>query len=175
MENLQYPIGKFAFDPDITAGKRSAWIRDFQALPAELRRAVSGLSPEQVDTPYRPGGWTVRQLVHHLADSHMNGFIRSKLAVTETRPRVKPYNQDDWVKTPDVTALDVEPSLKLIEGLQPRWAALFLSLAPGDFQRVFEHPENGMQTLDYQLQHYAWHGRHHVAHIVSLRKRKDWT
>ena len=173
MENLQYPIGPFAYDAHPTAEKRSSWIRDFENLPAELRRAVSGLSAEQLDTAYRPGGWTVRQLVHHLADSHMNAFIRTKLAVTETRPVIKPYNQDDWVSTRDADG-EVEPSLRLIEGLQQRWARLFSSFAEADFQRAFNHPEHGLQTLDYQLQHYSWHGRHHLAHIVSLRKRKDW-
>jgi uncharacterized damage-inducible protein DinB len=173
MENLHYPIGRFTFDENVTPQKRSAWIEDFERLPGELRRAVRGLSAEQLDTPYRPGGWTVRQLVHHLADSHMNGFIRSKLAVTETSPRIKPYNQEDWVKTGDAAG-EVEPSLGLIEGLQARWARLFSSLSGSDFERTFDHPESGTQTLDYQLQHYSWHGRHHVAHIVSLRKRKDW-
>ncbi len=174
MENLQYPIGRFEFDPKVTPEKREACIRDIAALPRELRRAVAGLSPAQLDTPYRDGGWTVRQLAHHLADSHMNAFIRCKLAVTESSPRIAPYNQDDWVKTRDVTDLAIEPSLTLLDGLHARWAALLSSLAPEDFQRTFDHPESGPQTLERQVQHYAWHCRHHVAHIDSLRKRKDW-
>lgn len=174
MENLQYPIGRFVFDPNASPETRAAAIRDIAALPRELRRAVAGLSPAQLDTPYREGGWTVRQLAHHLADSHMNAFIRCKLAVTESSPRIAPYNQDDWVKTPDVTGLDIGPSLVLLDGLHARWAALLSSLAPADFQRTFDHPEGGPQTLEKQVQHYAWHCRHHVAHIDALRKRKDW-
>lgn len=173
VENLQYPIGPFAFDSYATTEKRSAWIKDFENLPADLRRTVSGLTAEQLDTPYRPGGWTVRQVVHHIADSHMNGFIRTKLAVTETCPVIKPYNQDDWVATRDAAG-EIESSLRLIEGLQSRWARLFASLAESDFQRAFNHPEDGVKTLDYQLQHYSWHGRHHVAHVASLRRRKVW-
>jgi uncharacterized damage-inducible protein DinB len=174
MEKLRYPIGKFSFDVDITPEKRAAWIGDIERLPGELRRALSGLSAEQLDTPYREGGWTVRQLAHHIADSHMNSFIRVKLALTESNPTIKPYDQDEWVTTADVTGVDVELSLVLLEGLHARWTRLLASLPPSDFARTFNHPEIGMQTLDRQLQLYAWHGRHHVAHIVSLRERKDW-
>jgi uncharacterized damage-inducible protein DinB len=174
MEKLRYPIGKFNFDVDVTPEKRRAWIRHVESLPRELRRAVSGLSPEQLDTPYREGGWTVRQLAHHLADSHMNAFIRWKLALTESSPTIKPYDQDEWVTTADVTDADVEPSLTLVEGLHARWTKLLSSLSPSDFAREFNHPESGVTTLDRQLQLYAWHGRHHVAHIDSLRQRKGW-
>jgi uncharacterized damage-inducible protein DinB len=174
MEKLRYPIGKFNFDADITPEKRATWIQDIENLPQELRRALSGLSPSQLDTPYREGGWTVRQLAHHVADSHMNAFIRWKLALTESGPTIKPYDQDEWVTTADVTGAGVEQSLALLEGLHTRWARLIASLSPSDFARSFNHPESGMQTLDRQLQLYAWHCRHHVAHIVSLRERKDW-
>jgi len=174
MESLQYPIGKYIYDSNVTPEKRDACIRDFESLPRKLREAVAGLAEAQLDTPYREGGWTVRQLVHHLADSHMNGFIRSKLALAEETPVIKPYNQDDWVKTGDVAGLAVEPSLTLLDGLQVRWARLFAALRPADFQRTFNHPEMGIQTLDMQLQHYGWHGRHHVAHIVSLREQRGW-
>ncbi|HUI72037.1 MAG TPA: putative metal-dependent hydrolase [Spirochaetia bacterium] len=174
MNSLQYPIGKFTYDTHVTPEKRQACIRDFESLPRRLRDAVAGLTDQQLDTPYRDGGWTVRQLVHHLADSHMNGFIRSKLALVEESPVIKPYEQDDWVKTGDVSGLDVEPSLRLLDGLQVRWARFFEALAPAEFQRTFNHPELGLQTLDMQLQHYGWHGRHHVSHILSLRERNGW-
>ena len=174
MENLQYPIGRFVFDPNVTPEKRSAALRDIEALPRELRRAVSGLNASQLDTPYRDGGWTVRQLAHHLADSHMNAYIRCKLAVTEKQPRIMPYDQDEWAKTRDVPKLGIEPSLALLDGLHARWSALLASLSPADFQRTFDHPESGVQTIERQVQHYAWHCRHHIAHIDSLRKRKGW-
>ena len=174
MEKLQYPIGRFTPDRDVTAQKRASWIRDIENLPRELRRAVEGLTPAQLDTPYRDGGWTVRQLAHHLADSHMNAFIRSKLALTEDRPRIKPYDQEAWAATVDVKGVPIEPSLMMIDGIQARWARLFSSLSASDFQRTFDHPESGLQTLESQLQHYAWHGRHHVAHITSLKERKGW-
>ncbi len=174
MEKLRYPIGKFSFDVDITPEKRRAWIAQIEGLPRELRRAVSGLSAQQLDTPYREGGWTVRQLAHHLADSHMNAFIRWKLALTESSPTIKPYDQDEWVTTTDVTDMEVEPSLALVEGLHARWTKLLSSLTPPDFARAFNHPESGVQALERQLQLYAWHGRHHVAHIDSLRQRMGW-
>jgi len=174
MEKLRYPIGKFTFDANITPDKRAAWIQDIVNLPRELRRALLGLSPSQLDTPYREGGWTVRQLAHHVADSHMNAFIRWKLALTESGPTIKPYDQDQWVTTADVAGAGVEHSLALLEGLHARWAQLIASLSPSDFARSFNHPESGTQTLDRQLQLYAWHCRHHVAHIFSLRERKDW-
>lgn len=174
MENLQYPIGKFVYDANVTPQKRAACLHDIEALPRELRRAVSGLGAAQLDTPYRDGGWTVRQVAHHLADSHMNAYVRCKLAVTEDSPSITPYDQKAWAATSDVMGMEIEPSLALLDGLHARWAALLRSLSPADFQRTFNHPEGGLQTLDRQLQNYAWHGRHHVAHIDSLRKRKDW-
>jgi len=174
VEDLRYPVGKFSFDGDITPEKRRAWIQTIERLPGELRRAVSGLSPQQLDTPYREGGWTVRQVAHHVADSHMNSFIRCKLALTESRPTIKPYDQDEWAKTADVGNTDVELSLVLVEGLHARWTRLLSSLSPADFAREFNHPEGGIQTMERQLQLYAWHCRHHVAHIDSLRQRKGW-
>jgi len=174
MEKLRYPVGKFSFDAEVSPEKRRAWIREIERLPAELRRAVSGLSPRQLDTPYREGGWTVRQLAHHLADSHMNSFIRFKLALTEPTPTIKPYDQDLWATTADVTGADVEPSLALLDGLHARWARLLSSLSAADYARQLNHPENGVQTLDRVLQLYAWHCRHHVAHIDSLRQREGW-
>src|SRR5271157_2121252 len=160
MENLQYPVGKFHFDADVTPEKRNDCIREIAELPQKVRRAVSGLTPAQLHTPYREGGWTVRQVVHHLADSHMNSYIRFKLALTEDNPQIKPYDQDAWAATADAAAADIALSLSLLEGLHGRWAALLTSLAPADFARTFRHPESGLQTLDRALQTYAWHCRH---------------
>ena len=174
MEDPRYPIGKFAFDAEATAEKRAGWIREIAELPGLLRGATAGLTAAQLDTPYRDGGWTVRQVVHHLADSHMNSFIRTKLALTEEVPTIKPYDQKAWVALADVTGVDIGPSLALIEGLHARYAVLFSSLRPGDFARTFMHPENGPTTLDRNLQIYAWHGKHHAAHITSLRARSGW-
>lgn len=174
MEDLKYPIGRFVFDKEVTPEKRRVCINDIAELPIKARQAIAGLSPEQLDTTYRDGGWTVRQVVHHIADSHMNSFTRFKLALTEDNPQIKAYDQGAWAKTADAARPDVELSLKLLEGLHGRWAALLSSLTPQDFARTFLHPENGPMTLDRTLQTYAWHCRHHVAHITSLRARKGW-
>jgi uncharacterized damage-inducible protein DinB len=174
MESKQYPIGKFSFDKDATTAKRSAWIRDIAEMPGKLRLAVKGLSAAQLDTPYREGGWTVRQVVHHLADSHMNSFVRFKLALSETSPTIKPYSQAAWAETADVSGVDIAHSLALLEGLHARWVILLSSLTPEDYQRTFNHPESGLNTLDRALQAYAWHGRHHVAHITTLRNARGW-
>ncbi len=174
MENLRYPIGRFAYDPDSTPEKLAAWKRDIAELPVNARRAVEGLSEEQMDTPYRDGGWTVRQVVHHLADSHMNSFIRIKLALTENNPQIKPYDEKAWAETADVRGVDVALSLRLLEGLHARWSALLAALTQEHLKRTFLHPENGQQTLDRTLQTYAWHCRHHVGHITALRERRGW-
>ena len=139
-----------------------------------MRDAVAGLSDAQLDTPYRPGGWTVRQLVHHVADSHMNGFIRAKLALTEDEPTIKPYDQDRWVELAD-SQMPVDVSLQLLDAVHARWSALYRSLEPEQHARTFFHPEtNAAFTLDQHLHLYAWHSRHHVAHIMSLRRRERW-
>jgi hypothetical protein len=174
MEDLRYPVGRFVFDKDVTPEKRRAWIDEIAGLPGRARQATTGLSAEQLDTTYRDGGWTVRQVVHHLADSHMNSFTRFKLALTETSPQIKAYDQDAWSKTADAARPDIELSLRLLEGLHARWTALLSAMAPEDFARTFVHPENGVQTLERTLQTYAWHCRHHVAHITELRRRKRW-
>ncbi len=173
MDDPRYPIGRFTFDKEANAAKRAVWIRDIAEAPAALRRAVSGLGAAQLDTPYRDGGWTARQVVHHLADSHMNSFIRFKLALTEDNPQIKPYDQAQWAATADC-GLDVAASLALLEGLHARWAALLTSMAPEQWERTFLHPESGVQKLDRTLQTYAWHCRHHVAHITRLRERSGW-
>ncbi len=174
MEDPRYPIGKFAFDKDATPEKHAVWIREIAQAPDLLRKATAGLTPAQLDTPYREGGWTIRQVVHHVADSHMNSFIRTKLALTEEVPTIKPYDQKAWATLADVSGVDIGSSLALIEGLHARFVALLSSMRPEDFNRTFMHPENGPTTLDRNLQIYAWHGKHHTAHITSLRARSGW-
>ena len=174
MEDLSYPIGRFVPDPELTEAKRITLINDVTAAPAALREAVHGMTKAQLDTPYRPGGWTVRQVVHHLPDSHMNAYMRFRLALTENEPTIKTYNQAEWANLPDATSADVEISMKLFENLHHRWVFLLSSMKAGDFKRTFRHPESGVQNLDMTLQLYAWHGKHHVAHITSLRNRMGW-
>jgi hypothetical protein len=167
MTDLQYPIGRFTFPQSTTTEQLQAWIREIARTPQEMRAAVSGLSNEQLDTPYRPGGWTVRQVVHHVPDSHMNAFVRFKLALTEDQPTIKPYDEARWAVMADAT-LPVEPSLDLLEALHLRWIRILESMSERDYQRAFAHPESGVWRLDQCLAQYAWHGRHHVAHITSL-------
>jgi hypothetical protein len=174
MEINRYPIGRFSFDASSTPEKRAGWIGDIAGLPPYLKKAVAGLTPAQLDTPYREGGWCPRQIVHHLADSHMNSFIRFKLCLTENNPQIKPYNQDAWAKLADVTGIDIAFSLSLLEGLHARFRALLSSLGESDFQKTFLHPENGLMTLDRTLQIYAWHGKHHAGQILGLRAEKNW-
>jgi hypothetical protein len=173
MDN-QYPIGRFSFDKDSSPEKRVVWIRNIAELPGKLRQAVRGLSATQLDTPYREGGWTVRQVVHHLADSHMNSFVRFKLALTESSPTIKPYDQAAWAETPDARGVDIAVSLSLLEGLHARLSILLSAMTAADFARTFNHPENGLMTLDRNLQTYSWHSLHHVAHITTLRKTRGW-
>jgi hypothetical protein len=174
MEDLRYPIGTFSYDKESTSQKRTAWIRDIADLPARARQTVDGLSASQLDTPYRDGGWTVRQVIHHLADSHMNAFVRFKLALTEDTPKIKAYDEKSWATLADVQGVDIGHSLVLLDGLHARWSALLSSLTAEELYRTFLHPESGAQKLDRTLQTYAWHSRHHVAHITSLRQRKGW-
>lgn len=174
MEELRYPIGKFVAEADVTEEKRRHWIEEIASTPDQLRAVVAGFRPEQLDTPYRPGGWTVRQVVHHLPDSHLNAYVRFKLALTEREPMVKTYDEAAWAELTDARAAPVELSLALLESLHRRWVLVLRSLTPADFARTFRHPELGRVTLDTYLQMYAWHGRHHVAHITSLRERMGW-
>ncbi len=174
MEKLQYPVGRFRYDPDITPEKRAGWIRAIAELPEKLRSAVSGLAAEQLDTPYREGGWSPRQIAHPIADSHMNSYCRFKLALTESNPIIKPYDQDAWAATADSSGVDVQLSVQLLTGLHGRWVALLSSMSPADFARTFDHPESGTRTLENALQQYAWHSLHHVAQIERLRDRKGW-
>jgi DinB family protein len=172
--DLRYPVGQFDWKRQITPDQRHRFIDQIEEAPARLRAAVEGLSPEQIDTPYRPSGWTVRQVVHHLPDSHLNAYIRFKLALTEQEPAIKTYDQDRWSELVDAKAAPLEPSLKLLESLHKRWVFLLRSLSDADLARTLRHPEWGVVTLENTLAQYAWHSRHHVAHITSLRERMGW-
>lgn len=174
MERLRYPVGRFRPRSGLGAEERRRLIDDIAALPADLRAAVSDLSAEQLDTPYRPNGWTVRQVVHHVPDSHLNSYQRFKLAVTESEPAVKGYDEAAWARLDDGRNADIEISLALLEALHRRWTLFLQSLAEDDFQRTFRHPDLGPVTLEMNLQLYAWHGRHHLAHISGLRERMRW-
>ena len=162
-------------DGDITEAGRRDLIESIARAPAKLRAAVEGLSPEQLDTPYRPDGWTVRQVVHHLPDSHLNAYIRFRLALTEDEPAIKTYEQERWAELEDARTAPVDLSLALLESLHRRWALLLRALPPAAFARTFRHPELGVVTLDQQVRLYEWHGRHHVAHVNSLKQRMGWT
>jgi len=171
----RYPIGKFAYDGVASPEERERRIAEIARAPAALRAAVRGLSPQQLDTPYREGGWTVRQVVHHVPDSHLNAYIRFKLALTEETPTIKPYDQERWALLADTRTVAPEVSLALLEAVHVRWVALLRSMTPADWQRAYHHPEyNRRFPLDEVLALYAWHGRHHVAHITSLREREGW-
>jgi len=172
-DDIRYPVGRFDGLPAATAEARAAAIAVLRALPHRLRTAVAGLTEAQLDTPYRERGWTVRQVAHHVADSHMNAFVRSKLALTEDWPTIKPYDEAAWARLRD-SALPLEPSLALIDALHARWVVLLESLAEADFDRGYNHPENGRQSLATVVAIYAWHSRHHTAHITSLRTRMGW-
>jgi hypothetical protein len=175
MTDLRYPIGTFSYDPDVTSDTRCACIRQIAGAPGALRAAASGLDERQLDTPYRPAGWTIRQVVHHVPDSHLNAYIRFKLALTEDNPTIKAYDQAAWATVADTARTPIDVSLALLDALHQRWVVLLESLADRDFPRPLHHPEIGPITLDFLLQMYAWHGRHHVAHITELRKREGWT
>ncbi len=174
MTDPRYPIGKFHFDGPLTEGQKQKSVDDIASTPANLRAAVKGLSEAQLDTPYRPGGWTVRQVVHHLPDSHMNSYVRFKLALTEDEPTIKPYAEDRWAELADAKSAPVEVSLTLLDSLHERWVRLLRSLGPEEWKRTFRHPELGAMTLEKTLALYAWHGQHHVAHITELRKQMSW-
>ncbi len=173
LEDLRYPIGKFKSPPESTPAVRAEHIETLRLLPERLSAAVAGLNDSQLDTPYRDGGWTVRQVVHHFADSHANSYIRFKLALTEDWPTIKPYDEAAWARLPD-SSLSIEPSLVFIAGLHQRLVGLLESMSAEDFERGFNHPERGRVTLGTNLAIYAWHSRHHTAHITNLRALKGW-
>ena len=178
-EDLRYPIGKFEWLPPENesqmATRREQYIDVIAKLPGTFSKAVARLSPAQLDTPYRPEGWTVRQLAHHVPDSHANAFIRFKLALTEYEPTIKPYKEDMWAKLPDVAGTPVEVSLQLLAALHTRWVALLHGMDSSDFARTLRHPERGVMDLNHMLAMYAWHSAHHTAHVTSLRKRMGWS
>lgn len=175
IEQLQYPIGKFEKPEVITATHLAQWIDTLAAFPVRLKLEVAHLSDTQLDTPYRPQGWWVRQVVHHCADSHLNSFVRFKLALTENEPTVKPYFEERWAELPDSKTMAVQPSLLLLEGLHARWVVLLKSLTAEQLQRKFLHPEHSrpLQLNEY-VGFYAWHCAHHLAHITQLKKRENW-
>ncbi len=174
MDALRYPIGPHDSSWDATAATRQLRIADLAEAPARLAAAVDGLTADQLDTPHRPGGRTVRQVVHHVPDSHMNAYIRCKPALTEEAPTVRPYDQDAWSTLPDYRATPVAASLLLMRSLHERWVVLPRSLEPAAFSRTLHHPADGVMPLDQLVGRYAWHGKHHVAHITALRARMGW-
>lgn len=174
MESLRYPIGRFNPPRPISFARIEEAIGVIEQCPAGMRAAVRGLDDAQLDTPYRDGGWTVRQVVHHVTDSHMNGYIRARLAVTEHHPAIKPYEEALWAQLADSKAAPVEWSLTLLECLHARWVMFLRSLKEADFRRPLFHPESGDMSVDISTLLYEWHGRHHAAHITSLRERNAW-
>jgi uncharacterized damage-inducible protein DinB len=172
--NPRYPIGEYAMPAEVTPAMRAEAIRETASAPEMIRAAVKGLNDAQLETPYREGGWTVRQVVHHVADSHMNAYMRWRLALTETEPTIKPYEESAWAKLEDAAHAPVEVSLRLLEPLHERWVKLLRSVKEHEFARTFRHPDHGVRTLDWMLFLYAWHGKHHTAHITELRKQKGW-
>lgn len=175
MTDLRYPVGKFPFERnDYSDADRAAAIEDIASLPQKLRDAVAGLTEEQLDTPYRPEGWTIRQVIHHVADSHVNSYIRFKLALTEHEPTIKPYAEALWAEFPDGKSFPVEISLQLLDALHARLVNLLKTRSPEDFDRTLLHPEMGPLNLHKMTALYGWHSRHHLAHITSLKERLGW-
>lgn len=174
MADLRYPIGDFQFNGKATESDRRRSLDIIENTPAKMRAALKGLAEKQLDIPYRPGGWTVRQVVHHVPDSHLNAYVRFKLALTEDVPTIKAYDEQLWAKLEDSKSTPIETSLTLLESLHARMTVLLRSLKAADFARKFNHPERGPMTIDSLLALYAWHGPHHVAHITELRKREGW-
>ena len=172
--DLRYPVGPFEFGGTLSNGQRQSLIDQIAATPERMRAAVEGLSDEQLNTPYRPEGWTVRQVVHHVPESHMNSYVRFKLAITEEQPTIKPYFEDRWAQLDDAQQAPVGLSLNLLDALHERWVWFLRSLKDADFHRSFRHPELGVVSLDKNVALYAWHGRHHVAHVTALRERMGW-
>ena len=175
LEQLKYPIGRYQKPGDFSKKNRAEWIKIIEELPDKLRQATNGLSQEQLDTQYRQEGWTIRQTVHHFADSHTNAFIRFKLALTEDKPTIKPYLEDKWARLSDSTKAPIESSLNILDGLHKRWVILLNSMTDEDFERLFIHPQHCREvSLKENLALYAWHSKHHLAHITSLIERNNW-
>jgi uncharacterized damage-inducible protein DinB len=174
MSDPRYPIGKFSYTGPLTAEQKQRCLTDIEQTPARLRAALHGLSDQQLDTPYRDGGWTLRQLAHHVPDSHMNSYIRCKLALTEDTPTIKPYMENLWAELPEAKHAPIEVSLALLDSLHQRWMLMFRELTGAEWKRTFRHPELGPMSLEKNLALYSWHGRHHVAHVTSLREKMGW-
>ncbi|UCF64086.1 MAG: putative metal-dependent hydrolase [bacterium] len=172
--SLKYPIGEFKAPEEVTKNDIGTWTKIIESLPGKLRKVVQNMTPVQWSTPYRPGGWQVRQLVHHLCDSHLNAYIRFKLALTEDQPTIKVYDQARWAELPDNEQIPVEDSLDFLELLHKRWVILLKSMSPHDFDRQLNHPESGVHPLKIFVGLYAWHCEHHLAHVTSLIKREGW-
>jgi DinB superfamily len=174
MADPRYPIGKFSYEGSLSQEQKAKFLDDIEQTPARMEAAVRGLSEKQLDTPYRDGGWTVRQVVHHVPDSHLNSYMRFKLALTEDEPTIRAYMEDRWAELPEAKTAPVGPSLALLSSLHTRWMLMLRALQPADWQRTFRHPEIGLMSLEKNLALYSWHGRHHVAHIMGLRERMGW-
>ena len=174
MDTLRYPIGEFKAVQETTHEQRNQWIQSIAEMPSNLRQAVEGLKLEQLSTPYRPGGWTIQQVVHHLADNDMNAYIRFKRGLTEDHPTAGSYREDLWAELSDYRDTPIETSILLLESLHSRFVTLLVKLQPTDFQKSFSSPTFGDMTLDVAIQRYSWHGRHHIAQITSLRERTGW-
>src|SRR6516162_2653042 len=174
MSDPRFPIGKFSYQGPPTPEQKRQFLDEIEQAPVRLRAAVAGLSDPQLDTPYRDGGWTVRQVVHHVPDSHMNSYIRFKLALTEDSPTIRTYMEDRWAELPEAKSAPIEVSLSLLENLHGRWMLFLRSLKPEDWKKTFRHPELGPMDLEESLALHAWHGKHHVAHVTSLRERMGW-
>lgn len=170
----RYPIGKYTPPENVTPAMRQQAISTIAEAPAKLRGSVKGLNDAQLNTPYRDGGWTLRQVAHHVPDSHMNAYVRFRLALTEQEPTIKPYEEARWAELEDAKSAPVDISLSLLDCLHDRWVRMLRSLKAEDFARTFRHPDHGVRTLDWMLFLYAWHGQHHTAHITELRKQKGW-
>jgi hypothetical protein len=173
-DDLRYPVGRFQPMPSPAASDRADWLRSIEGLPGAMRAAVDRLDDQQLDTPYRDGGWTVRQVVHHVPDSHMNGYIRTCLALTEDNPTIRPYNESAWSALPYMRTAPIHASLDLLASVHDRWLGVLKHMTDADWNRRLVHPEDGARSVEEHIQLYEWHGRHHVAHITRLRERRGW-
>lgn len=174
MTDPRYPVGKWDRRDTLTPGERAAMIAQVAEVPSRMRAAIAGLDDAQLDTPYRDGGWTVRQVVHHVPDSHLNSYTRFKLALTEEEPTIRPYDEAKWAALSDSRDTPIETSLTMLSALHDRWTILLRAMSDDDFRRTLRHPDIGVMSLDAMLSLYAWHGRHHVGHVTSLRERMGW-
>jgi len=172
-DDLRYPVGPCVWSPELTPQEKQQHLSDIAEMPAKLRASVAGLAPQHLDIPYREGGWTIRQIVHHIPESHMNSYVRFKLALTEHQPTIKPYDEKLWAETPDSTG-PIDMSLDLADALHRRWSLVLNNLTDADFEKSIRHPEVGVLKLKSLLAGYGWHSRHHVAQIVRVRQRMGW-